>query len=106
MKWFDSVELWSDAVFVCFTFLFQRAPLTARERVEAERLRKEKQDVEHLSKPVDENVDFYREFDTWVDSQWPDKQVATKIKVGFRKEHRKIVQELCLDDVQDIAKAL
>ncbi len=89
-----------------YFFFFQRAPLTARERVEAERLRREKQEMEPISKPADENVDFYGVFDTWVDSQWPDRQVATKLKVGFRKEHRKIVQELCLDDVEDIAKAL
>ncbi len=80
--------------------------MTAKERVEAERLRRDNQDVENFSKPVDENVDFYGEFDQWVDSQWPDRYTSTKIKVGFRKEHRKIVQELCLDDVEDIAKAL
>ncbi len=80
--------------------------MTARERVKSERLRRENQVGEDFSKSVDENVHFHEEFDKWVDSQWPDRQVSTKIKVGFRKEHRKIVQELCLDDVEDIAKAL
>ncbi len=80
--------------------------MTVRERVEAERLRRENQVEGDVAKSVDENADFWGEFYKWIDSQWPDRLISTKIKVGFRKEHQKIIQELNLDDIEDIAKSL
>ena len=50
--------------------------------------------------------DFFKVFDAWVDTQWKDRAAATKVKVGFRKEHKKLLHTLNLEEIEEIAECL
>jgi hypothetical protein len=50
--------------------------------------------------------DFFKVFDAWVDTQWKDRAAATKVKVGFRKEHKKLLTTLNLEEIEEIAECL
>jgi hypothetical protein len=50
--------------------------------------------------------DFFKVFDAWVDTQWKDRAAATKVKVGFRKEHKKLLNTLNLEEIEEIAECL
>ncbi|KAG5189008.1 hypothetical protein JKP88DRAFT_24021 [Tribonema minus] len=53
-----------------------------------------------------DSADFLKVFDAWVDSQWPDRATATKVKVAFRREHKRLVASLNLEETEEIAEAL
>jgi hypothetical protein len=99
----------------------KRKPITAQERAEQERCRSsggDKQSSKQGGEGAEgsssgataadeaETEGFYTVFDRWVDSQWPSRATATAIKVAFRKEHRRFVGTLSLEDAEDVAMAV
>ena len=55
---------------------------------------------------ADQSEDFWKTLDAWVDSQWKDRGAATKVKVSFRKEHRKLLTTLNLEEIEEVAQCL
>ncbi|CAB1118674.1 unnamed protein product [Ectocarpus sp. CCAP 1310/34] len=64
-------------------------------------------DADNTRPDLIDPVDFWKEFDAWVDAKYPgDRGSSTKVKVAFRKQHRAFVSKLNLEDIEEIAQAM